>query len=330
MIKSILIVAMLAAVALARPEREYRAAFMKFMKDNGKTYAQSEFSVRYNVFRSNMDFVDAWNAQDFHKVAINRFADLTVAEFAQLFNGISYMHNATYQYVPSVTTDTVNWVTKGAVTGVKDQGQCGSCWSFSVAQAIEGTYAVTTGQLASLSEQQIIDCSWVSPYNNTGCDGGDTRAALQYIIDNQGIDSESSYPYVDWDGGNRGKCRYNPAHKNANITGMVGVISGNETDLAYATLQAPVSVAIDASQDSFQDYTFGVYDEPACRSDLNDLDHGVLVVGFGSTGGRWSQDYWIVKNSWAEDWGMEGYILMSRNKNNQCGIATYATLAVTA
>eukprot|EP01116_Phalansterium_solitarium_P012569 TRINITY_DN28_c0_g1_i3.p1 TRINITY_DN28_c0_g1~~TRINITY_DN28_c0_g1_i3.p1 ORF type:complete len:348 (+),score=155.09 TRINITY_DN28_c0_g1_i3:54-1046(+) len=328
MIKSILIVAMLAAVALARPEREYRAAFMKFMKDNGKTYAQSEFSVRYNVFRSNMDFVDAWNAQDFHKVAINRFADLTVAEFAQLFNGISYMHNATYQYVPSVTTDTVNWVTKGAVTGVKDQGQCGSCWSFSVAQAIEGTYAVTTGQLASLSEQQIIDCSWVSPYNNTGCDGGDTRSAMQYVIDAKGLEADSIYPYVDYNGGNKHPCKYNAPQHFANITGMYGTIFGNETDLTIATLSAPVSVAIDANHDSFQFYGGGIYYERKCGNNLDDLDHGVLVVGY-------APEYWIVKNSWGTDWGMDGYIWMTRDSTstkwpwkNNCGIASYATLAL--
>jgi len=171
--------------------------------------------------------------------------------------------------------------------------------------------------------KNLLDCTWNLPYNNTGCDGGDMRTALQYVIDNKGIDTESSYPYVDWNGGDQENCTYSKSSIGATIKAVLDVVSGNETDLAYAVITCPVSVAIDASQDSFADYEGGIYYEPNCESDINDLDHGVLVVGYGSDG---SDDYWIVKNSWGPVWGMEGYILMSRNQDNNCGIATYATV----
>jgi len=165
----------------------------------------------------------------------------------------------------------------------------------------------------------LID-SWNAPYNNEGCDGGDMRSAMQYIIDVMGIESEKLYPYEDYNGGDQHKCSYTVTKRVARISGMVNVTEGNETDLAYAILVTPVSVAIDASQQSFQYYTFGIYYEPFCGNTEDDLDHGVLAVGFGD-------GFYIVKNSWGTGWGNSGYILMSRNADNNCGIATYATYA---
>jgi cathepsin L len=140
--------------------------------------------------------------------------------------------------------------------------------------------------------------------------------AFQYIIANKGIDTETCYPYTAEDG----SCHYSSSCCGATITGYTDVASGNEDDLKDAVYKTPVSVAIDASQSSFQFYSSGVYNEPDCSSTA--LDHGVLAVGYGTSG---STPYWIVKNSWGTDWGMNGYIWMSRNKSNQCGIATMAS-----
>jgi len=216
---------------------------------------------------------------------------------------------------------TVDWRTKKAVSYVKDQGQCGSCWAFSTSGAIEGSNAISSKKLTVLTEQQIIDCSWAAPYNNEGCDGGDMRSAMQYLIDIQGMESEDNYPYVDYNGGGKHKCKYDGTKKSASISSMVNVSSGNETDLAVAIVLTPVSVAIDASQSSFQYYSGGIYYEPACKSKVEDLDHGVLAIGYGD-------GYFLVKNSWGPGWGFQGYIMMSRGHKNNCGIATYATYAV--
>jgi len=308
--------ALVATVAFARHEKDYRAAFVKFIKDNHKSYAQSEFTARYNIFKSNMDFVDAWNAQDYHKVGINSFADLTAKEFAAKFNGIKYIHSTSMAYVPSVTDDTVDWRTKGAVTPIKNQGQCGSCWAFSSTGGLEGAHFIAKNALVSLSEQNLVDCS--VPEGNEGCNGGLMTQAFEYIQKNNGIDTESSYPYTAT-GPNQ--CQFSAANVGSTITGWTNVQSGSESDLVSKITAGPTSVAIDASHTSFQLYKSGIYYEPACSS--TQLDHGVLAVGYGTQGAK---DYYIVKNSWGTSWGNQGYILMSRNRNNNCGIATMATL----
>ncbi|CAF1429359.1 unnamed protein product [Adineta ricciae] len=264
-----------------------------------------------------------------YTMKMNRFGDLTHEEFKKSMNGFKInanVDNNKYDrhmfLAPSnlVIPDEVDWRKEGYVTGVKDQGQCGSCWAFSATGSLEGQHFAQTKQLVSLSEQQLVDCS--TKFGNEGCGGGLMNNAFEYIKQNNGIDTEKSYPYQAYDG----KCRFKPDDIGATDVGFAFIKEKNETDLTLAIATVgPIAVAIDASHDSFQFYGGGIYNEPACSSSPDALDHGVLAVGYGNDGGKHPTDFYIVKNSWGTGWGDHGYLKMMRNYGNQCGIATMAS-----
>jgi len=303
-------------------EQIMQAHFTKWMRDNGKVYTTDEFQSNFAVWKTNFKWVQEFNKRGLtFTVAINQYSDLTSAEFNRIYNGLKLKTPVTVSEVPLELNNvalpaSVDWRTKGVVTGIKNQGQCGSCWSFSATGSLEGAHALHTGSLVGLSEQNLMDCS--QSQGNQGCDGGLMDDAFQYIISNNGLDTEASYPYTAEDGPS---CQYSAANCGSTLQAYTDVQGGSEAALQTAVAtQGPVSVAIDASHPSFQMYSGGVYYEPACSA--TQLDHGVLAVGYSSTG---SSDYWIVKNSWGTGWGMNGYIWMSRNQNNNCGIATMAS-----
>uniref|UniRef100_G3WEW8 Cathepsin S n=1 Tax=Sarcophilus harrisii TaxID=9305 RepID=G3WEW8_SARHA len=197
---------------------------------------------------------------------------------------------------------------------LSDMGTCGSCWAFSAVGALEAQLKLKTGKLVSLSAQNLVDCSTNEKYENHGCNGGCMTEAFQYIIDNNGIDSDASYPYKAKDG----KCQYNPANRAATCSRYTELPYGSEDALKEAVAnKGPVSVGIDASLPSFFLYKSGVYYDPSCTQNVN---HGVLVTGYGNLDGK---DYWLVKNSWGLSFGDKGYIRIARNRGNHCGIANF-------
>jgi len=316
-------------VHIFEPLLAFDSVWQSYKADHGKVYKHStEELVRKAVFAENLKKIEMHNylyskGLKSYMLGVNAYADMEHSEFVDMMNGlkkgeVSSQSRATY-LSPNINftlPKSVDWREKGYVTPVKDQGQCGSCWAFSATGSLEGQHFRKTGKLVSLSEQNLVDCS--THYGNEGCNGGLMDQAFQYIQENDGIDTEDSYQYEAKDG----TCRYKAADKGATDKGFTDIpVSEEKLAEAIATV-GPISVAIDANHGSFQLYKSGVYNEPHCT---HDLDHGVLAVGYGTLNG---DDYYIVKNSWGESWGDKGYILMSRNKDNQCGIADKASYPV--
>lgn len=310
-----------ASLALSATASSVERDFMDWARGHGKSYeAIEERRMRQGIWERNMAKINKHNnGNNTFTLAMNQFGDLTTQEFVKMYNTYqpSQKIQSEHVYQPKYTRipTTKDWRQEGAVTGVKDQGQCGSCYSFSATGSLEGQMALVKGDLVPLSEQQIVDCS--QREGNLGCNGGLMDSVFQYIQETGGLESESTYPYTARDG----RCHARKNRFVATCTGFVDIPSGNEQALteAIATV-GPISVAIDASQFSFQFYSDGIYNEPYCSS--SSLDHGVLAVGYGTDDG---QDYYLVKNSWGESYGLGGYIKMSRNRENQCGIATQAS-----
>ncbi|XP_065650114.1 procathepsin L isoform X2 [Hydra vulgaris] len=304
---------------------EWRRFKIKF----GKFYSNDdEETSKYLNWKMNNDKIKSHNSENrFFKIGMNQFSDLTHEEFIKIHGGCFKLPKSTVNitkgstFLPPSNVDIpgeVDWRTEGYVNPVKNQGQCGSCWAFSTTGALEGQTFRKTGVLPDLSEQNLVDCT--QSYGNEACNGGWMDNAFKYISDNKGIDSEAGYPYY---AKALGYCYYNQQFNVASDTGFVDIPSGDENALKVAVATVgPISVAIDATKSSFMSYQSGVYYEPTCGNGLENLDHAVLVVGYGTEEGR---DFWLVKNSWDITWGDQGYIKMSRNMSNQCGIATKAS-----
>jgi len=215
-----------------------------------------------------------------------------------------------------------DWRAKGAVTPIKNQQQCGSCWAFSTTGSLEGLNFINNGKLLSFSEQQLVDCS--GSYGNEGCDGGWPFWALQYTAAN-GIELESVYPYTAQDG----TCQYNKANVVFTNAGYGNVTNYNEVAMETQLLIQPISVCVEADQSVFQLYTGGVITSASCGTQL---DHAILAVGYASTSA--GQNYWIVKNSWGPSWGQSGYVYIAKSNSTNsygvCGIAMNVAYPTTA
>uniref|UniRef100_A0A0N5A202 Cathepsin L-like n=1 Tax=Parastrongyloides trichosuri TaxID=131310 RepID=A0A0N5A202_PARTI len=337
------------AVKSAHPDREYKytdsksslEALMKQGLEDWQLYKQlhnkrypyeKTENERMFAFLSNQQRVREHNKRYLNgevsfEIEMNHLADLPFEEYRRL-NGfkmptkkglLGAVKSNASRWLPPLNTqvpDSLDWREKGYVTEVKNQKSCGSCYSFSATGALEGQHKRVTGDLVSLSEQNIVDCS--TKYGNNGCNGGLMDYVFEYIKENKGVDTEEAYPYK----GKEGKCHFTKSAIGATDIGYVDLPEGDEEALKVAlATQGPISVAIDAGHTSFQMYKKGIYYEPKCSPE--NLDHGVLLVGYGTCPEH--GDYWIVKNSWGTTWGEEGYIRMARNKENHCGIATKAS-----
>lgn len=310
----IVLVAVFVALATARTLQDDERLFADFKATYGRKYDAQTDSHRFTCFRQNLDLIDKRNAEaSGARHGVNQFADLCPAEFAKMYLGLKPSNKT--QGTPLKFSDAqvkascsaIDWRTKGAVTPVKNQGQCGSCWSFSTTGNVEGQWQIAGNPLTSLSEEELVQCSH---NGNAGCNGGLMDYAFQWIITNGGITTEAAYPYTSGIG-ITGKC------KSAKITNYAAKISSfqdvaqNEDQMAtFVCGNGPLSIGVDAQ--SWQTYQGGILKDCAGTQ----LDHGVLIVGFDNNN---NPPYWIVKNSWGASWGESGYIRVEKG-TNQCGI----------
>ncbi|OVA14803.1 Peptidase C1A [Macleaya cordata] len=283
----------------------------QWMARHGRLYEnEAEKERRFEIFKNNVERIESFNNAAVnrpYKLSVNEFADQTNEEFRAARNGyksVSTLGTSTsfkYENLTAVPSS-MDWRSKGAVTPVKDQGQCGCCWAFSAVAAMEGITKLTTGKLISLSEQELVDCDVHGI--DQGCGGGLMDDAFKFIEKNKGLTTEANYPYKGVDGTCNTK---KTASSAAKITSYEDVPANSETALLKAVASQPVSVAIDAGGFDFQFYSSGVF-TGECGTQL---DHGVTAVGYGT-----SEDgtkYWLVKNSWGTGWGENGYIRMQRD-----------------
>ena len=300
-------------------ENEFWSHFTNFQEKFAKKYENvQELESRFAIFRENFYNIVTHNAdrsQNF-TMGVNQFTDLTPEEFkAQMIRGLKAPVGSfgcgTFSNSASGAPASIDWRTKGAVTTVKDQGQCGSCWTFSSTGAMEGAWAIAKGQLIDLAEQELVDCAGLK-YGSAGCSGGQMEGAFKFIIEN-GQCAASSYPYTAKDG----SCHSCTAV--AHASSCYDVKPNDQLSLKAAVAKQPVAVAIEADTKYFQSYSSGVLTSSSCGTSL---DHGVLTVGYGEENG---QKYWLVKNSWGTSWGDQGYVKIGRSESTNnagiCGIA---------
>jgi len=300
-------------------DTEYQFLFTKWVQQHQKSYDADTFFHRFNVFKANLDHINAHNKENHtYTLGMNVFGDMTPEEFYSTHLGyrqeprdyLRSVNQADLSHVKPAAS--VDWRTKGAVTPIKDQGQCGSCWAFSATGSTEGAWQIAGNDLVAVSEQQLVDCS--KNGGNDGCNGGLMDNAFSWIISNKGITDETSYPYKAVDG----KCKTG-LKSVTTISSFKDVKQNSETDFQAAVTLTPVSIAIEADQSAFQFYSSGVFSGVCGTS----LDHGVLIVGYGTSG---SSTYYILKNSWGTSWGEAGYMRIqggstgTNKKAGECGM----------
>ena len=299
--------------------------FNRFIIKYDKEYSAKEYLKRFRVFSDNMKHIEMMNeTNDGVIYEMNEFGDYTSEEFNTYYKG--YVPTKNYKCLQFFDVDlnyndNWDWREMRAVTSVKNQGQCGSCWAFSATGSMEGALAISTGNLQNLSQQQLIDCS--TSYGNFGCRGGLMDYAFEYAIDN-GVCLDRDVPYE----GIGKDCNDQELNCNkiAKFSHCVDVKPNNELSLLLAVQQTPVSVAIEADSRIFQFYKSGIITDSNCGTTL---DHGVLIVGFSRDD---DQDFWIVKNSWGKGWGENGYVRIARTSSQNfegiCGIAKQPSFIV--
>ena len=306
--KSIFFVLFAVALSLnLHSDAYYEKLFQTFEAKYGKNYISSEREYRKKVLAYNMDWIEKFNGDEHSfTLGMTPFADMTNTEFAtsKLCGCMKKPTNHKQaRLLNNIAVESIDWREKGAVTPVKNQGSCGSCWAFSATGALEGGNFVATGKLVSLSEQQLVDCD----HQSAGCGGGLMTTAFEYAM-KKGMCTEEEYPYHAMDE----DCKDDKCTPVVFPKGYEEVPVFDGAALKQAVSQGPVSVAVEADSMVFQLYTGGVIDSTACGTSLN---HGVLAVGYGA-------DFWIVKNSWGASWGDQGYLKIKYTESGAgiCGI----------
>ncbi len=320
-------------------------------KFNIESRDEGHLSHIFDNWISNDKYIQEVNSMNLtYTLGHNAFSGMDSEEFSQ-YMGFAGNQEVSFKglrgAVPSIDMSqildlsalpsSVDWRAKGAVTPAKDQGSCGSCWSFSTTGALEGAYEIKNGKLVSFSEQQLVDCDYGLRLNH-GCNGGLMNSAFQWISQvNLGLCSESDYPYVSGTTKTNGDCKKTCSNVvGSKIVSYTDVTPNSDSAMMTALAQQPVSVAIEADQRAFQLYSGGVFSDSTCGTNL---DHGVLLVGYGTDSSS-GLDYYILKNSWGTSWGTQnGFMLLGRNLDatgkpynggkGQCGVlmeGSYPTL----
>jgi len=276
-----------------------------------------EFMARLENFTATHNWIEEHNESGKSWTAgHNQFSDWHQTEFKAIMGYVPEEERVKVATMFKETNaDGINWVDRGAVTGVKDQGQCGSCWAFSTIGSLEGAHYMATGELQSFSEQQLVDCAGLR-YGLLGCNGGMQDRAYNYYEAGHKAMKEDAYPYTSGTTKKSGSCQYSEADATSvTVTDYSYVTKNTPSQMKAALENGPLAVAIEADKRVFQTYSSGVLSDSACGTTL---DHAVLAVGWGTEAG---QEYFLVKNSWNTTWGDQGYIKIAiKDGLGECGI----------